>query len=495
MPSVDRIKQLSVGGVTAVLLAVGASSASAAPNQVWLWACHAPSDQIGQTQSVATAFTSTQNGGTVGSYGDGCAGTGGIELKLNKMVANPNNPSADPTKIGGLSEARALFHALPSDTVMTQVRLTRSFVNFGQTSASNALVYNASGSAQNSAFDTIRVNQTPVDRSPFTITSTNTHDALALSLKCNSGGPNDHCTADNDPAVRLFSAGVQVEESKAGGEAELVPKMAVGGVRNEMDNTVNLEVKATDNGTGLAYAIASLDGATVRRDFAGGTNCRDLTPSTPNMIDMPMDAVCPTVDTVTLPLDTTQVTDGAHTLSVKTYDWSGRVSELTQAVNVNNHPNLGQSSQTLNIGTSAIPGQQGSGGSTGGSGGVAGATSTACRSPRLSVILAQKPLRVSKGRPVLRYKKRYRFTGRLTCVINGKRRSAPKRARIDLLNTIGKKTTLDKSGTTVHAKGAFTIIVAYRSSRLLTFRFTNSAGQRSQVRIRIIVQKKKKSKR
>ena len=43
MPSVGRIKQLSVlGGVSAVLLAVGASSASAAPNEVWLWACHGP---------------------------------------------------------------------------------------------------------------------------------------------------------------------------------------------------------------------------------------------------------------------------------------------------------------------------------------------------------------------------------------------------------------------------------------------------------------------
>jgi len=110
------------------------------------------------------------------------------------------------------------------------------------------------------------------------------------------------------------------------------------------------------------------------------------------------------------------------------------------------------------------------------------------------VILAQKPLRISKGRPVLLHNKRYRFTGRLTCVINGKRRSAPKRARIDLLNTVGKHTS-DKSGTTVASKGAFTIILSYPSSRLLTFRFTNSDGQRSQVRIRIIVQKKKKAKR
>jgi len=297
-----------------------------------------------------------------------------------------------------------------------------------------------------------------------------------------------------------------VEPVKDGNEALTAPKIAVGGVRNEMDKKVALEIKATDAGVGLHSAIASLDGgAATGAFFPGGTNCKDLPPlSTPNVIALPMDAVCPTVDTVGLELDTTKVSDGPHRLTVGVYDLTGRYTELRDEslpgpdkrpiVNVNNHPNLGVSSQTLNIGTSAIPGPQGSGSGTGGSGGVAGATSTACRSPRLSVILAQKPVRVSKGRPVLRHNKRYRFTGRLTCVINGKRRSAPKRARIDLLNTIGKHTT-EKSGTTVASKGAFSIILSYPSSRLLTFRFTNSTGQRSQVRIRIIVQKQKKAKR
>ena len=46
---------------------------------------------------------------------------------------------------------------------------------------------------------------------------------------------------------------------------------------------------------------------------------------------------------------------------------------------------------------------------------------------------------------MLQDKKRYRFTGRLTCVINGKRRSAPKRTRIDILNKVGKK-TVDEAG-------------------------------------------------
>ncbi len=52
-------------------------------------------------------------------------------------------------------------------------------------------------------------------------------------------------------------------------------------------------------------------------------------------------------------------------------------------------------------------------------------------------MLNSKPVRVSKGVPVLKYKKAYKFTGRLTCVINGKRRSAPKRTKVFVLNKVG----------------------------------------------------------
>ncbi len=108
-------------------------------------------------------------------------------------------------------------------------------------------------------------------------------------------------------------------------------------------------------------------------------------------------------------------------------------------------------------------------------------------------MLSDKPVKVTKGVPVLRTNKRYKFSGRLTCVINGKRKSAPKRARIDLLNKVGKKTS-DKSGTTVADKGNFSIILAYSSSRTLIFRFTNTDNKRSQVSIKIKVEKAKKKK-
>ena len=103
-------------------------------------------------------------------------------------------------------------------------------------------------------------------------------------------------------------------------------------------------------------------------------------------------------------------------------------------------------------------------------------------------------MRVSKGTPVLQKNKRYRFSGRLTCVIKGKRVSAPKRTRVDIFNKVGKKTT-EKAGTTVGDKGRLSIILSYPSSRTITFRFTNSDGKRSQVSIKIKVESKKSARR
>ena len=90
--------------------------------------------------------------------------------------------------------------------------------------------------------------------------------------------------------------------------------------------------------------------------------------------------------------------------------------------------------------------------------------------------------------------KRYRFTGRLTCVINGRRRSAPKRTRVEVLNVVGRR-TVRKPATLIRDRGQVRVILAYRSARTLIFRYTNPDGQRSQVRIRIRVAKKPRSAR
>ena len=115
----------------------------------------------------------------------------------------------------------------------------------------------------------------------------------------------------------------------------------------------------------------------------------------------------------------------------------------------------------------------------------ASAARRACRFPK------SKPVGVSKNVPVLKYKKSYRFTGRLTCVINGKRQSAPKRTKVSLLNKVGKK-TVRKPNTAIRAKGAVDLKLAFVSSRTVIFRYTNATGQKSEVKIKVRVTKKKK---
>jgi hypothetical protein len=199
-----------------------------------------------------------------------------------------------------------------------------------------------------------------------------------------------------------------------------------------------------------------------------------------------------------LDLDTAGLAEGTYYRRVVVYDAVGNGQDLISSVWEPFevwHPVLGSPSQTLSIGSSSIvtenpqqnPGQNNNG--------VQGNQSSSCRSPRLSVSLGQKPLRVSKSVAVLKYGKRYRFEGRLTCVVNGRRISAPKRTKVELLNKIGKK-TYTKTGPKIASKGRFKLSLKYPAgTRTLIFRFRNADGQRSQVSIKIKTEKKKKSKK
>jgi hypothetical protein len=106
------------------------------------------------------------------------------------------------------------------------------------------------------------------------------------------------------------------------------------------------------------------------------------------------------------------------------------------------------------------------------------------------MFLDQKPLRVSKGVPVLLKNKRYRFTGRLTCLVGNKRTSAAKGSKIALRNVVGRRTHTVK-GTTVKSGGKITITLKYASSRTLEFRYTNGEGKTSKVRIKVRIAQRK----
>jgi hypothetical protein len=457
MPSFGRIKQLSIVALAAGFLGVAASSASAA-NPIWLWACHDP------------------NGGAVTDLGSAAVPHNADKACAQEDQALTNYDDGMRTSLPAGRDASSWRLDVPPSFALQEVRIHRRTTELGTgqryelETSTGVLESRDPGQAPfNGA-----VNFTP------TAPATNLGSWVRFGLTCAVGcsGP-----AAGTAGADAAAVGLKVLDESA-------PSFAVGGTRSPLTDAMSINVQATDTGSGLRSAVATLGGVVVSGNFDGNDDCRDLTPATES-IDMSINADCAEVDSLTLSLQTKNVIpDGNYTLTVAVVDWAGNVSSSTQPIQVLNTLPANTPTQTLSIGTSGIT-QQGGSNNQGGGGGVAGASSQQCRSPRLSVFLAQKPLRVRRGLPVLRSGKRYRFNGRLTCVINGRRRSAPKRTRIDILNTVGKrKRTIEKAGTTIRNKGRLTVILAYKSSRLITFRFTNSDGQRSQVRIRIRVAKR-----
>jgi hypothetical protein len=244
-----------------------------------------------------------------------------------------------------------------------------------------------------------------------------------------------------------------------------------------------------------------MDGVPVAAsDLGAPASCADLTPGD-GVVDLALTDGCPAgVDAAPLPVDTTRLADGPHQLRVVVRDVAGNATTaLDQTITVRNTPPAPPSSTlTLAVGSgdgAGSPGDAGAGG--GGAGGVGGASgggtsgsAAACAVPRLSMMLAQKPLRTSRGRPVLAKGVRYRFTGRLTCQRGTRRVSAPRGTKVELLNLVRGR-FVGKSGTTVRTGGAITILLAYQSSRTIEFRYRSTDGRTSRVRIAVTVSAKR----
>jgi hypothetical protein len=451
MPSVGRIKQLSVIALAGAIVGITASSASAA-DPVTLWACHGPQ---GVALTDVGRYVVPNNADAACAQDDPAYNTFADGLR---------------TSLSGTGQPSSWRFDVPPKLTLKQVRIFRQTSQLGtgqsyllKTSSVPVLESRASGDTPLNG---------PAEFAP-TAPATDLGDWVQFGLSCATGCQQP---ASGTASAELSAIALTVSD-------ETLPNFAVGGVSSPAVGRLSLDIQATDTGSGLRWASAQIGSAFVQGNFAGGDDCRDLTPGTPT-VDMPLSDDCAEVSSVPLGLDTINVPDGNYNLVVKVADWAGNVREITQPITVLNTRPINTPTQTLSIGTSGITTQGGA--QSAGSGGVAGASAQQCRSPRLSVFLAQKPLRVSRGTPVLKRGKRYRFSGRLTCVVNNRRRSAPKRTRIDILNTIGRK-TIEKAGTTIKNKGGLSVILAYKSSRLITFRFTNSDGQRSQVRIRVRV--------
>lgn len=263
--------------------------------------------------------------------------------------------------------------------------------------------------------------------------------------------------------------------AQAAGDA---PTGAVGGTRSPASGTLQLDILGRSGSAPLSTATVVVDG----RQLATGPLCEGTDQCT--------------VGEAKLPLDTTAFPDGVHHLVVAIADTAGNVGDAAdEDFEIDNTPPSYSDTATLTVGSGvpAPPAPPAAGG--GSSGGVAGTTAGSCTKPKLSMMLNQRPLRIRRGVPVLVAGKRYRFTGRLTCLIGGRRRSAPKRTRIDV-RAIVRGRSVPKARTSVGSGGKIVIRLASPSSRTLEFRFTGLDRKVTRVRIKVAaVHVKKKHKR
>jgi hypothetical protein len=249
---------------------------------------------------------------------------------------------------------------------------------------------------------------------------------------------------------------------------------AVGGVRDPAAGALTLRVQATETeGAGLLSADAVLAGRPVDSEFFADRTCA---PDTPN--------ACPATGTVTLTVDTTAVANGVHRLVVRVRDGDGTLERVfDRAIRVSNGPRLPPSSAELPAGGSPGPARPSPPDDD--DGGVAGEQSE-CRAPRLTVALAQRPLRVIGRRVVLATGRRYRFRGRLTCRIDGRRRSAPRGMRIEVRRFVRGRMIV-RSSARVRTRGVFKARLRFRRSMVVSFRFRGAGGRLVQVRMPVIV--------
>ena len=231
-------------------------------------------------------------------------------------------------------------------------------------------------------------------------------------------------------------------------------------------------LSADDDGSGLARAYAVIDG--------GQATFFTLDPACADGV-IPVAGCVPRVSRVPLRLDLSRLSVGAHRLQIGVVDGAGNAAVVYEGdFSVVGADPVYTPTIELAVGNPrpAPPPVIGTGSST-------GTAATRCSSPRLSMVLDQRPLRVQRGRPVLLADRRYRFRGRLTCVVDGRRQGANRGIAVELRAKVGRKTRRIAHIRT-SSNGRLKKRLLLRSSRTLIFRY-RAAGGSSQVRIAVIV--------
>ena len=254
------------------------------------------------------------------------------------------------------------------------------------------------------------------------------------------------------------------------GVRDRTPSGAVGEVQSpaEADSTLSLMIDASDTGSGLASAQASIDGNTASVNLCSTPPCPEAVSNIPLSIDVG--------------------TAGSHVLLVTVTDALGNTGTLLEAPIEVLDP-VPPGSNTVTVGISAMheapsgeppeepahkhPLKE-----------PPPRVPPVCPSPMLEMRLASTPLGYTrKGVPVLRRNRHYRFTGRLTCLHGRRRSSAPEGTPVRVLYKVGRRTFTAERGTMFVHRGSLSGMFAFKSARTIIFRYSQAGGEDVEVRI------------
>ncbi len=488
------IASLSVGAF------IGAFTVPAFAGTATLWVCHGPDG--GPLGSIGL-MSSSSGSGTTPTYGGGCANTnsgisgGGVTASLT--TPTPTSASAASWRVQ--VPAGVTLQAVTVDRVTTGLAGTPA----AGTNASYAIGI-SDGTALGTPLESATEGASPDLSGVFNASATGGSVQIGVACPALSNGVT--CAAPASGAVLSASTdaiGLTVQDNSA-------PEGAIGGLTNPVAGALNLSISANDTGLGLAGAQVTLDNNVVSSlafgDQGGQASCSNIAPGS-GSINLPLAENCPAlVQDQTFPqinLSSNVVADGNHHLVVTVTDAAGNTTTLvdTTLVVQNNPPSQGGKTAQLTVGNTSsgdsgtggvtvTPNTNGSNGSGNGSGGVGGNSSLkVCKSPRLSVNLTQKPVKTKNGAVVLLYGHRYRFRGKLTCSVSGKRKPAPIGTQVQILN-IRRGRTIIKTGVNTRVLGALTAILAYPNNRTVVFRYKASGGLVAQVKFKVVVVHKPK---
>ncbi len=258
------------------------------------------------------------------------------------------------------------------------------------------------------------------------------------------------------------------------GVRDSAPSGAVGEVQSpaEAGSTLSLTIDASDTSSGLASAQASIDGNTASVSLCSAPPCPQAVSNVPLSIDVG--------------------TAGSHVLLVTVTDAVGNTGTLLEApIEVLDPVPLGSNTVTVGItamheGSSVEPPEE-----------PAHKhlpkeppprVPPVCPSPMLEMHLASKPLGYTRrGVPVLRRDRRYRFTGRLTCLHGHRRASAPEGTPVRVLYRVGRHTFTTGHDTMLVHKGGLNAMFGFKSARTIIFRYSQAGGEDVEVRISMAI--------